>query len=130
LAKTGLEPGTAYYYRLRAHNGTDTGPNSGAVFVSTLFVGVEESTPFSFDLTVIPNPFTHQLLIQYSIAADEPVAISLWNSQGQMVENIFNGKVPAGIHQLSWNTAHLPTGIYFLRFMTGEKVVVRKLLKH
>jgi len=128
LEITGLEPGTSYYYRLRAFNGTDTGPNSGAVFVSTLFVGLEEPEPPSIKLMIIPNPFTDHLLISFKIAVDEPVAISLWNNQGQMVETIFNRKVPAGDHQLSWNTARLPTGIYFLRFMTGDKVVVRRLL--
>jgi hypothetical protein len=129
LEITGLEPGTTYYYRLRASDSTNTGPNSGAVLVSTLFVGVEESIPISLDLTVIPNPFTDHLHIQYSTAANENVDISLWNSQGQMVVAIFQGKLPAGPHQLSFNVARLPIGVYFLRFITADMVVVRKLMK-
>jgi CubicO group peptidase (beta-lactamase class C family) len=126
---TGLEPGTDYYCRVRATNGTDTGPNSGVIHVSTLFVGIEESTPLCLDFSVVPNPFTHHLHIQYTTAVNEHVAITLWNSQGQMVETVFHGKLPSGHRQFSFNTAQLPKGIYFLRLTTAERVVVRKLLK-
>ncbi len=62
-----------------------------------------------------PNPFNPSTTIEFSIPAAERVALSIFDISGKLVETLVNRELPAGLHQIQWNAAGLPSGVYFYR---------------
>ncbi len=81
--------------------------------------------------SVFPNPFNPSTFITYSIAAPTQVQISIFNSRGQIVRNLFNGNKGIGNHRIEWNGKdesgnNCTTGIYYIRLTAGRDSFVRK----
>jgi hypothetical protein len=47
---------------------------------------------------------------------------------GQPVANILNDESIAGMHEVVFNAATLPSGIYFMRLCAGQHIETAKLL--
>ncbi len=45
-----------------------------------------------------------------------------------MAAELVNGVRDAGIHEVTWDAAELPSGIYFYRIEAGEYSAVRKMV--
>ncbi|HPR33286.1 MAG TPA: lamin tail domain-containing protein, partial [Prolixibacteraceae bacterium] len=85
-----------------------------------------------------PNPFRDVLYIDYRIAEEAFVHLSVYNITGQRVATLVNEKKPAGMYQVEWDGAGASNhdasgGMYFYRMeVRGEiqsKVVTRKVMK-
>jgi CubicO group peptidase (beta-lactamase class C family) len=114
----GLAQGTAYYCRLRSFDGEEPGPNSSTIYVSTLFVGMEEPAYVLQSLQCFPNPVSELLRISYDLISPVNINISIYNHLGQRVGNLYEGMKPAGTHQTNMDMSLLPSGLYFLRTST------------
>lgn len=68
-----------------------------------------------------PNPFNNQTTIRYELAYSLHVSITVYNIMGQEVAQLVNEKKDVGLHQIVWNAAEQPTGIYFVRLTAGEE---------
>ena len=85
------------------------------------------------EMAVYPNPFSSVLNLSYELETVADVELSLYDILGKkydladLVEQ--SGEQSAGTHELSVNTASLPSGTYFLRIRVGDAVEHRKLLK-
>ena len=66
----------------------------------------------------VPNPATSSSRITYSIAADQQVSISLFNATGQQIDQLVNGYVSAGEHELVVDVSNLPAGVYMYNLIT------------
>ena len=60
-----------------------------------------------------PNPFNPSTIIKYELAANSKVVIDVYNSLGQLVEEVENSVQSAGSHSLSFNAKNLSSGVYF-----------------
>jgi CubicO group peptidase (beta-lactamase class C family) len=127
---TGLAPGLNYYYRLRASNGSDIGPNSGTINAYTLLTGIVYAEILSPEVMIFPNPFTDNLIINYNPDVEQQTKISLWSHQGQLLEIIVDEKIRAGNHQFSMSTVKRPPAVYFLVMQNGNRVVTRRVVKY
>jgi len=83
-------------------------------------VGVEESLNRSsvagFHLSQNgPNPFHHWTVISYSLPATAEVTLTVYDITGRLVETLANDTQQPGIHQVRWNKADNPSGVYFYR---------------
>lgn len=81
-------------------------------------------------LSVSPNPFIEDLVLEYRLEAGAQVEAHLVNLQGKQVATLIPaGLQAAGAYQLSitLQTA-LPAGIYFLRMQVGKQTWNRKLI--
>ncbi|MFO7614926.1 MAG: serine hydrolase [Bacteroidales bacterium] len=131
-----LTQGTAYYCRLRSFDGEEPGPNSSTIYVSTLFVGMEEPAYALQSLQCFPNPVSDLLRIRYDLITSGNINISIYNHLGQKVGNLDEGMNPAGMHQTTMDLSHLPSGLYFLRTSTIDnrqstiQSEVVKVIKH
>ena len=67
-----------------------------------------------------PNPFNPRTAINYQLSAVSNIDLSIYNTAGEKVATLFSGKQSAGQHQLLWNAAKHPSGIYLLKMQVGE----------
>jgi hypothetical protein len=80
-----------------------------------------------------PNPFNAQTTIRFSIGRSGAVMLGVYNILGQLVETLYQGKLPAGQHQISWNGTDrfgrpLASGVYFCRLEEGGQGEVRRMV--
>lgn len=66
------------------------------------------------ELRISPNPISHTGRISFSLATLSRVSLKLYNTLGQLVETVYDGFKPAGVHEFVVNTHGLPQGTYFL----------------
>lgn len=60
-----------------------------------------------------PNPFNPSTLIKYSLPFESNVRIIVYNSIGQFVKELVSEIERSGLHQLSFSSSSLSSGIYF-----------------
>ena len=71
-----------------------------------------------------PNPFTASTRIRFSIPRATHVSVEIFDTLGRRVENIHDGMLDAGQHNINWQmSGTYPGGLYFYRITAGgEKV--------
>jgi hypothetical protein len=79
-----------------------------------------------------PNPFVGSTEIEFLLAQEERVELSVYDVRGRRVAVLEDGRVPAGRYQRAWNGKSdlgvtLPAGIYFLSLRAGDVRETRKI---
>jgi hypothetical protein len=99
--------------------------------------GIVESQPQlveNFELAQnYPNPFNSQTKISFQIPEQSNVELAVYNIAGQKINNLFQGVLPQGIHQIFWDGKnHLNqdavSGIYFYTLKTDNGFFTRKMI--
>lgn len=122
----------AYYKSNQSEPNLIFGTHAGGLqyfrFDSTA-VGIEEELfPTSFTVNQpYPNPFNNQFSFMITLEKSQKVDIQLINLIGHNVQTIYNGELSTGKRNFSVKT-DLPTGIYFLKIHTNERLFIRKIL--
>lgn len=75
-----------------------------------------------------PNPFNPTTEIRFSLPNTMHIRLAVYNVLGQQVAELINGEVSEGYHDVTFNAAALPTGIYFYAVETEGSMKVRKML--
>ena len=75
-----------------------------------------------------PNPFNSTAKISFSITKEDYYSLSVYNLEGNLVERIFEGELPAGEYQSDFSADNLAAGIYFIRLSSNNFSQVYKLL--
>lgn len=75
-----------------------------------------------------PNPFNSNTVIEYNLPEMTIFEITLYNSLGQMVKEIFSGVQSAGIHRIEIDASSLSSGVYFYKFSSRKFDQVNKCL--
>jgi len=79
-------------------------------------VEVEVLTPAEFALDQnYPNPFNPSTTINFRLAVDSKVSMTIFNVLGQEVASLLNGNLVAGSHQISFDASSLNSGVYMYR---------------
>jgi hypothetical protein len=87
----------------------------------------EDLLPSEFSLSSnYPNPFNSATTIQFGLPKSSEVSINIFNIYGQKIENLFEGKKPAGYHKLIWNASDKPSGTYFIRMQASSITLSKK----
>ena len=93
-----------------------------------LATGNESVIPENYELNQnYPNPFNPTTQIQYELPLAGEISLTLYNTLGIEVMQLDKGIKSAGIHNISFDGSHLPTGIYFYQLRTGSFVKTRKM---
>lgn len=79
-----------------------------------------------------PNPSSRGATIRFSLAKEGPADLELYNVAGQRVRRLASGSFAAGERSLVWNGQdetgrQVAAGVYFVRLVTAEAVMSRKL---
>jgi hypothetical protein len=95
------------------------------------FVGVEENRLNGFGLSVSPNPFKGQAIIQYNLPRSSDVLLELYSITGARIRTLVNSTESAGQKQVQL----LPEGdrdkkgIYFLKLTVDGAAYVKKIVE-
>jgi hypothetical protein len=92
-------------------------PGTILKFPSTVTSVISEmDVPASFVLNQnYPNPFNSSTHISFSLPSAGHVSLSVYTILGAHVVRLVEGPLNAGNHRVVWETAGLPTGVYFSR---------------
>ena len=80
-----------------------------------------------------PNPFNPSTTLRYSLPAQAPVTLTVFDLLGREVVRLIDGPQPAGTHQAAWdgrdrNGQVVAGGVYLARLMTPGAASTRKML--
>lgn len=65
--------------------------------------------------------------IRFELPAAGAVTVSLYNVKGQFVETLLSGDYSAGIHVHPVTKRKRPSGVYFVKLVSGKKQAVQKI---
>lgn len=88
-----------------------------------------DDQPQAFRLApAFPNPFNPATTLEYSLAATGAARLSVHDLAGREVALLADGLQEAGAHQVVFDAAALPSGVYFARLEANGRVATQKLL--
>jgi Secretion system C-terminal sorting domain len=102
-------------YLLKANTGGDYATNrSGQLQINTY-----------------PNPFSDQAILEFqNNEANSHVAIELCQLTGRKLATLFDQEIEQNKkYQVTVNAENLPEGIYLCRFVNGDQVITKKLVR-
>ena len=78
--------------------------------------------------TSYPNPFNPSTTINYDLASEGLVNISVYDALGRLVTELVNDVQPGGANNVKWNAADQASGAYFVRMTAGSYSSTQKLM--
>ncbi len=80
-----------------------------------------------------PNPFNPTTTINYVVPNTSNITLVVYNTLGQKVKTLVNGKMPKGQHSVQWNATNdrgtlLPSGLYFYTLKSNSTSITKKML--
>jgi len=95
-------------------------------------VGIEEQSIEIQDFILYqnyPNPFNPVTTISYALPSAAQVELSVYNLNGQLVQNLVSAKQVKGIHKVEFNESDLTSGMYIYSLkVEGVTVQSRKMM--
>ncbi len=82
--------------------------------------------------SVFPNPFYNDLTFSLVIDIRTTARIDLFNASGQLIENIYAGRIDSGKHQFKLDSKHIqnmPPGVCYLVLRSNEGFITKTLIK-
>lgn len=131
LNASGLAPGT-YTVTVLAEgpNGTPVHRRTATIYANSL-VGITNniSAPEKFELLQnFPNPFNPTTRINYALAKNTSVKLTVYNTAGKLVQTFNQGVQTAGRYFVDFNGAGLSSGVYYYKLETEYFTETRKML--
>jgi hypothetical protein len=121
--------GTAYFggrFWEKAGSPATAGTRTGQECI----VGVDEKRigDFHFGLeTGFPNPFNPVTTIRFEIPSRERVRLSVYDAFGGEICVPVDEVRPAGMYEVPFDGRGLPSGVYFCKLRTADRMQVRKM---
>jgi predicted outer membrane repeat protein len=78
--------------------------------------------------TVYPNPFQHSTTFRYHLDKYTEVDLRIYDGTGRLVEEPVNKSQSPGIHEVSWNAAGFPAGVFYYRLQAEKQMVTGKII--
>ncbi|MCF7920177.1 MAG: DUF1565 domain-containing protein [Candidatus Cloacimonetes bacterium] len=103
-------------------------PDMGAceyVIVNTDELKIEN---VKLKINAYPNPFNPETKISFELFNAGKVLLEIYNIKGQKVTTLADELFEAGSHQVIWQAKDYGSGVYLLRFVSGENSEIRKLI--
>ncbi|MEA2078230.1 MAG: metallophosphoesterase [Candidatus Marinimicrobia bacterium] len=87
-----------------------------SIQVEDIETSIEKILPDDpFLLSIYPNPFNPKLAVSYQLSIVSLININVYNTNGKMIETLFNGDQNSGTYELSWDASNQPSGLYFIK---------------
>ena len=129
IGETPVEFGTKYNTGNRLGDDFNTIVIDGKVYLHVISPVLEPTDfPKGYELEQnYPNPFNPTTTIGFTVVNPQNISVDVFNIHGQHIQNIFNGMVSTGRHEVIFDAAGLPSGIYLYRLTTRNGIQVKKL---
>jgi|CZKP01.1.fsa_nt_gi YD repeat-containing protein len=117
------------YYNNSQNNLSFSAAVVDAEYASITSVASDQLNTLSFNLQQnYPNPFNPTTTINYSLAKEGHVKLTVYNAIGSQVAAIVDEYKPAGNYSIQFNGSNLASGIYLYRLETGNYNAAKKLI--
>ncbi|MCF7832556.1 MAG: T9SS type A sorting domain-containing protein [Candidatus Marinimicrobia bacterium] len=122
-----LVPGVNYSYRLSDISYSGTVTYSNILSASLTENIMDNSQTFTLD-TVYPNPFNPQISILFTVQQETDILISIYSTQGELLDVICNTHFQAGKYSFIWAPEDIASGVYLLKINSKDNFTTHKLL--
>jgi len=85
-----------------------------------------ELTESPLEISLFPNPANDATTLVLGSAAHRKTEVTLFNSAGDLVDQIFSGNLSVGTH--NFEIEKQPAGFYIVQIQSGNAVIHRKLI--
>lgn len=75
------------------------------------------------DLQIYPNPIYQEFKIEFDLLSQSKISIDIFDINGGLVTNLFNGYANSGKNQFTFNKSNLNNGSYFLNISSNNKIL-------
>ncbi len=75
-----------------------------------------------------PNPFNPSTTITFNVPQRDFVTLKVYNSAGLEVATLVNGNIQSGIHNISFDSRNLSSGVYFYTLSTSDFRETKKMV--
>jgi photosystem II stability/assembly factor-like uncharacterized protein len=78
-----------------------------------------------------PNPFNPTTKIRFEVPnsnASSYILLKVYDINGKLISELFNGKLSGGVYEIDWNAGNLPSGAYFYSLISEDFKEVRKMI--
>jgi hypothetical protein len=73
-----------------------------------------------------PNPFNASTTISFELPVASKARISVFNSNGQLLDVLADGYFPQGLQSVNWDASAYSSGTYYYRLETDNYQSVKK----
>jgi hypothetical protein len=88
-----------------------------------------DTRPTMVRLDNLPNPFRTSTTIRYALPAAAHVRMEIFDLAGRRAETLLADVwTPAGVREVEFRPAALPSGIYLCRLKVGSEIVTRRMV--
>ncbi len=88
-----------------------------------------ETTPRQFELYPnYPNPFNGSTTFKYYLTETADIDFSIYSIKGVKIKTLQKSDMEKGFHLINWGPENEPSGLYFYRLTTGNKIKTGKCL--
>jgi hypothetical protein len=121
-----LESGTNKYILSVTDQNNCSSKDTISVIVSVCS-GVTNFTNKDNSFNVFPNPFTERIKFSYELKEESLVQIDVYNSIGEMIENIVNEKQVKGGYEVNYKGNG--SGVYLVRININGNIFSQKIIQ-
>ncbi|HXK49398.1 MAG TPA: T9SS type A sorting domain-containing protein, partial [Clostridiales bacterium] len=75
-----------------------------------------------------PNPFNPVTKIEYDLAEDGYVSLTVYDVTGRKVAELENRKIQAGSHSIDFDGSRLTSGVYYYTLRVGKDAQTKKMI--
>ncbi len=132
IKTAGGVPNGNYNIRIQGNGPNGTPVHERFVNVNVGFVGITSNNneiPKEYALFQnYPNPFNPTTNIIFHLPESGDVSIKIYDVRGKLVNDLLNRELAAGSHNIDWNAADYPSGVYFYKIAAGNFTSVKKMV--
>ncbi len=78
----------------------------------------------------IPNPFTNQTRIEFSIPESAAVILEITDATGRPLERLIDAQMTQGEHSAVWDGTGFAPGVYFYTLYANGQLLTKKMIKN
>lgn len=78
--------------------------------------------------TTHPNPFNISTEISFDLKESSDIKLVIYNASGQIMDQMYDGILPRGVHSFFFHAGSLPEGIYFSMLFVEGASIARKMV--
>ena len=127
-------PDSSIIYDLQfvnARNGYAVGQDGVILKLDPALVNVEDEVTSLTQFILhqnYPNPFNPSTNLQYAIGSRQFVTLKVYDVLGNEIATLVNEEKQAGSYNVEFDGFGLPSGIYFYRLKTNNKIQTKKMV--
>ncbi|RJP76851.1 MAG: hypothetical protein C4524_09455 [Candidatus Zixiibacteriota bacterium] len=84
--------------------------------------------PQAYSLSQRPNPFNPETVIAFALPQAGRVRLAIYDTMGREVAVLVDGFRAAGVHEVTFQAGHLPSGVYLSDLQAGNVHLTSKMV--